>query len=284
MPVVSPIVCTGSSGCARVGALRQNWSPSPFNDGVQTVGAASDILQNSTPSPLLLSFSLFPSVALSAQIVQYIRLVREDYAGSSEQSGVTWYDELGFGLDMEAGHGTHTAGTAAGSTLAAPAETVTCEAGSEVSCVGKCLTSAEAAEAATDNLLTWDTLCPQYDCDGGGGACLSEDVSETLTANGGIARGAKIAVFDVSIDGNAVWASLAENGLWDATEGTGCMLHSNSWGGDLDCNIDTETTAFDQYMYEVGVSTLWVDLTQPNLERPAPYPSFPFERRARLRM
>lgn len=198
------------------------------------------------------SFSFSRRHVPFAQIVQYIRLVREDYAGSSEQSGVSWYDELGFGLDMEAGHGTHTAGSAAGSTLASPAETATCEAGSEVSCVGKCLTTAEATEAALDNLLTWDTLCPQFDCDGTSGACLSDDVSETLTDNGGIARGAKIAVFDVSIDGAAVWASLAENGLWDATEGTGCMLHSNSWGGDFDCNIDSETASFDQYMYEVS--------------------------------
>lgn len=188
--------------------------------------------------------------------------MREDYAGSPYDEEVfsttggrvySWYDEPGFGLDMEAGHGTHTAGSAAGSTLATPAETVTCETGSEVSCIGKCLTTAEATEAASDNLLTWDTLCPQFDCDGGAGSsCLSDDVAETLTDNGGIARGAKISVFDVSIDGTAVWASLAENGLWDATEGTGCMLHSNSWGGDADCNIDSETVAFDQYMYEVS--------------------------------
>lgn len=202
-------------------------------------------------------------------------MVREDYAGSpygetfgTQNGGVfSWYDEPGFGLDMEAGHGTHTAGSAAGSTLATPAETVTCEAGSEVSCVGKCLTTAEATAAAADNLLTWDTLCPQFDCDGAGGACLSDDVSETLTDNGGIARGAKIAVFDVSIDGTAVWASLAGNGLWNATEGTGCMLHSNSWGGDLNCNIDSETASFDQFMYEVRRRCCF---TRPYLRRPIP--------------
>lgn len=202
-------------------------------------------------------------------------MVREDYAGSpygetfgTQNGGVfSWYDEPGFGLDMEAGHGTHTAGSAAGSTLATPAETVTCEAGSEVSCVGKCLTTAEATAAAADNLLTWDTLCPQFDCDGAGGACLSDDVSETLTDNGGIARGAKIAVFDVSIDGTAVWASLAGNGLWNATEGTGCMVHSNSWGGDLNCNIDSETASFDQYMYEVRRRCCF---TRPYLRRPIP--------------
>lgn len=191
--------------------------------------------------------------------------MREDYVGSPYDDEVfstlngdihNWYDEPGFGLDMEAGHGTHTAGSAAGSTLASPAETVTCGAGSEVSCTGKCLTTAEAADAAADNLLTWDTLCPQYNCDGGSGeACLSEDVPETLADNGGIARGAKVAVFDVSVDGSAVWASLAANGLWNATEGTGCMLHSNSWGGDFDCNIDSETASYDQYMYEVSGRT-----------------------------
>eukprot|EP00903_Cladosiphon_okamuranus_P018381 g16907.t1 len=200
----------------------------------------------------------FPFDLSRRKIVQYIRLVREDYAGSpygetfatTRGGAFSWYEESGFGFDMEAGHGTHTAGTAAGSTLGKPAETVTCEAGSEVGCIGKCVTTWGAAEAAADSLLTWDTLCPQFNCDGLTGACLSEDVSETLTDNGGIARGAKLAVFDVSIDGNAVWASLAENGLWDATKDTGCMLHSNSWGGDYDCNMDAETATFDQYMYE----------------------------------
>lgn len=200
--------------------------------------------------------------------------MREDFAGSPYTEEFTtedgrvysWYDELGFGLDLEAGHGTHTAGSAAGSTLATPAEPVTCEAGSEVGCVGKCLTPAEAAEAASSNLLPWNILCPQFNCDGSVGACLSQDVSETLTDNGGVARGAKISVFDVSIDGTAVWASLAENGLWDATEGTGCMLHSNSWGGDGNCNIDSETAAFDQYMYEVS-RYCW--FAHPWLQQPA---------------
>lgn len=164
-----------------------------------------------------------------------------------------FYSETGFGLDAEAGHGTHTAGSAAGATLATPANTSSlCDAGDVLGCIGECMTTAEADAASTDSFLTWNTLCPQFDCDSLGDPCLDGEVAQTLTDNGGVARGAKISIFDVSIDGSAVWGSLAENGLWNATSGTGCMLHANSWGGDADCNVDAETVAYDTYMYEAS--------------------------------
>lgn len=186
-------------------------------------------------------------------------MVRDDYPESpyGEYGSLTtgrvfpWYEEYGFGMDMEAGHGTHTAGSVAGETLSTPAETVVCPAGSEVGCVGECTST----DAEDDGLLTWNRLCPQFDCDGfaEGDGCLSDNVAETLSDNGGVARGAKISVFDASIDGTVIWASLVGNGLWNATTGTGCMLHSNSWGADGLCTIDSETVEFDKFMYEVSL-------------------------------
>ncbi len=207
----------------------------------------------------LASYPTVPSLPF-AQIVQYIRMVRDDYPESpyGEYGSLTtgevfpWYEEYGFGMDMEAGHGTHTAGSVAGEPLSTPAELVECPAGGEVGCIGECTST----DTADDNLLTWNRLCPQFDCDGfpEGDGCLSENIAETLTDNGGVARGAKISVFDASIDGTVIWASLVGNGLWNATLGTGCMLHSNSWGADGLCTIDSETVEFDKFMYDVSLS------------------------------
>lgn len=185
--------------------------------------------------------------------------MRDDYLGSPygeyfdtpDGAVYSWYDEPGFGFDLEAGHGTHTAGSAAGATVTTPAETATCDTGRELGCLGECMTTAEANAAVEDVLLQWKVLCPQFDCDESGGTCLSEDVAETLESNGGVARGAKLSIFDASTNGAAMWAFVAGNGLWNATVGTGCVLHSNSWGSDADCAIDSATVAFDQYMYEV---------------------------------
>lgn len=81
---------------------------------------------------------------------------------------------------------------------------------------------------------------------------------ETLTANGGVAPGAKLSVFDViSDDSLIVWAFLASNGLWDAAENTGCRVHSNSWGtAESTCETDTMSVEFDRYMYEVSFLSL----------------------------
>ena len=66
-----------------------------------------------------------------------------------------------------------------------------------------------------------------------------------------MAQGAKISVFDVSADGEAVYARPVLKGLWASTIGTNSVLHSNSWGSDNDCNVDSRTVAYDEYMYEV---------------------------------
>ena len=158
----------------------------------------------------------------------------------------------GYGLDLEDGHGTHTAGTAAGAVLSSPATTVNCTTNEALGCIGTCLNAAEEILFLYDNVPTWDTLCPQFDCDNFGDPCLGENVSATLTENGGVAQGAKISVFDASTDGVHVWAPPVLNGLWESTNGTDSFLHSNSWGIDNDCNVDSLTVVYDEYMYEVS--------------------------------
>lgn len=150
------------------------------------------------------------------------------------------------------GHGTHTAGSAAGAVLNSPAETDTCSSDENLGCIGTCLSALEEASLLPDGTAMWDTLCPQFGCDAtAGDTCLGADVGETLTENGGVAQGAKISVFDASVDGLLVWASLALNGLWESTDGTDSFVHSNSWGSDNDCNVDSQSVAYDEYMYEV---------------------------------
>lgn len=98
-----------------------------------------------------------------------------------------------------------------------------------------------------------ETFCPAHDCDGVDTSLCFDDPLEMLPMSGGVAPGAKIAVFDViSDDSLAVLSFLAENGLWDAVENTGAKVHSNSWGTtELSCEVDSLSVAFDTYMYEV---------------------------------
>ena len=131
------------------------------------------------------------------------------------------------------------------------ATTVTCATNETLGCIGKCLSAAEEASFLADDVLTWDTLCPQFNCDNFGDPCLGEDITATLTESGGVAQGAKISVFDVSADGEAVYARPVLKGLWESTIGKNSVLHSNSWGSDNDCNVDSHTVAYDEYMYEV---------------------------------
>lgn len=203
------------------------------------------------------------SVALLSQIVQYIRLVAPDDPGepsffytSNGRGPYQWYSSYGFGLDMADGHGTHTAGSAAGATLNDPAETDVCSGTDELGCIGGCLNTSYVTSLLDNNvhLADFATWCPQFDCDGNGADyefCLSEDISGILSENGGMAQGAKLAIFDTSVDGNAIWGSLAGNGMWTSTDGTGCLLHSNSWGADQLCAVDKESVLNDEYMYEV---------------------------------
>ena len=165
------------------------------------------------------------------------------------------YTFSGFTTELEGGHGSHTAGTAAGVMLDSPAE-LDCGDGEELGCLGGCFDSTVLDDLAADGDLDFETFCPAHDCDGLGEDQLScfDDAMETLAANSGVAPGAQIAVFDVgSDDEEFIWAFFAGgNGLWDAAEDTGSKVHSNSWGtSTLDCETDTFSTEYDRYMHEV---------------------------------
>lgn len=167
-----------------------------------------------------------------------------------------WYSADGFVTETPGGHGSHTAGTAAGVAINAQVETTTCdeEAGERVGCVGGCLTSADADELTSNAVIDVDTMCLAFECDGQGTdfePCLENDTPGILATHGGVAQGAKLALFDSSSDGVTIWASLAGTGLWIAAEDTGAMVHLNSWGGDTFCSVDVTTASFDRYMYEV---------------------------------
>ncbi|CAM9696523.1 unnamed protein product, partial [Ectocarpus fasciculatus] len=121
-------------------------------------------------------------------VIQYIELVNPDsdyVAFSTSQGGVFPFlppDE--FGQDDEAGHGTHTAGSAAGATLNDPAETTTCLAGDEtLGCAGACIDESESTDDLVSSYLQsvlpdLDRLCPMYGCDDSTDPCLSDEVDE----------------------------------------------------------------------------------------------------------
>lgn len=167
----------------------------------------------------------------------------------------------GFATEFEGGHGSHTAGTAAGVMLDSPDE-LECGDGEELGCLGGCFDS-DVLDAMVEDTTEVDieVFCPAHDCDGFESDFCLDDGPEMLAANGGVAPGAKISVFDViSDDSLTVWAFLAENGLWEAAEETGCKVHSNSWGTtELNCEVDAFSVAFDTYMYEVGFLNVCVE-------------------------
>lgn len=205
-----------------------------------------------------------------SQVIQYISLVRPDAEGEEQPYGdyftttrgsaFPWLDPEGFSTEETGGHGSHAAGTAAGATITSPAQLEACTGGDELGCLGSCLDSSDIDNLTSDLVFDPDTLCPRFDCDGYGkslGNCLDDDTAYLLTTNGGVAPGAKLAIFDVSLDGTFVWAELALNGLWEAVNETGCKVHSNSWGGTGVCTVDDLAVSFDEYMYEVGYSMIF---------------------------
>ncbi|CAN0545123.1 unnamed protein product, partial [Ectocarpus sp. 12 AP-2014] len=69
-----------------------------------------------------------------------------------------------------AGHGTHTAGSAAGATLNDPAETITCSGDETLGCVGGCIDESETTDDLVSSAIQMalpdlDRLCPMYGCD-----------------------------------------------------------------------------------------------------------------------
>lgn len=202
------------------------------------------------------------------QIVQYINVIKPDLDPGSHGSSfstsfgdrVPWTPGIGFEEDEVAGHGTHTAGSAAGATLNTPAETVSCNGTKVLGCVGGCIDP--DGSRWTDDLVTSsyqtsyaediDRICPMFDCDvESEDWCLSDDVGETLTQHGGMARGAKLAIFD-TFAGDLGLVDYPGNGLWEPCLEAGCKVHSNSWGGDYLCTVDTLDVLYDDFMYKVS--------------------------------
>lgn len=187
--------------------------------------------------------------------------------GSSTSTFITgegdrgyWIPADAFSADDRAGHGTHTAGSAAGSTLNSPAELVTCAGTDVLSCAGGCID--DNSISITDDLLPLyeqiftsidiDRICPLFDCDETvSELCLSEDVAQTLTDNGGMAQGAKLSIFDVFYEETGL-SDFPGNGLWEPCMDAGCKLHSNSYGGDLLCSSSSIDAEYDDFMYNVS--------------------------------
>ena len=202
------------------------------------------------------------------QIIQYINIIKSDLlAGShgsswttSEGDQLPWTPATGFDEDEAAGHGTHTAGSAAGATLNTPAETVECDGDKVLGCVGGCIEA--DGTRSSDDLVTYDyqtsyaedidRICPMFACDDEVEQwCLSDDVGQTLTEHGGMAQGAKLAIFD-TFTGDVGLVDYPGNGLWEPCLEAGCKLHSNSWGGDYMCEVDALDLEYDDFMYKVS--------------------------------
>ncbi|CAM9132446.1 unnamed protein product, partial [Laminaria digitata] len=217
-------------------------------------------------SPLVFEGGDFPFSPDRRKIIQYINIVKSDSAPQTHGSSFStsaggqfpWYPADGFEVDEVAGHGTHTAGSAAGATLNSPAETVTCNGTKVVGCVGGCIDP--EGSRWSDDFVTYylqplyaddiDRICPMFDCDDEDEQrCLDDDVGKTLTEHGGMARGAKLAIFD-TFAGDLTLVDFPGNGLWEPCLGAGCKLHSNSWGGDLNCTVDPLDVEYDDFMYK----------------------------------
>lgn len=182
-----------------------------------------------------------------------------DYISTDSSRRVSWIDATDFEQDDVIGHGTHTAGSAAGAMLNSAANILTWCAPPDVpGCVGGCISASSTyddfvsldAQLATVDL---DRLCPVYNCTDSydDEICLSGNVTETLKEHGGMAQGAKLAIFDMFYD-NFGLGSLTGNGMWEVCAEAGCKVHSNSWGMDVLCNMGQLDVYYDDYMYNVS--------------------------------
>ncbi|CAM9427510.1 unnamed protein product, partial [Hapterophycus canaliculatus] len=157
--------------------------------------------------------------------------------------------------DTIGGHGTWTAGSAAGSISASGAFTETTCYGDELpGCAGGCIAASEVDTMLENGVFDIDLYCPSYDCDGTTDLalsyCLSDDPVETLDHNGGVAPGAQISLFDPSYTSYDLFIELAGNLVWESSMDTGARIHSNSWGAETFCQLTEMDLLYDTFMYE----------------------------------
>ncbi|CAM9966840.1 unnamed protein product [Scytosiphon promiscuus] len=174
----------------------------------------------------------------------------ESYSTSSYTTSFTG----GFYKDTIGGHGTWTAGCAAGSISCGATTQATCCGDELPGCAGGCIEASGLDSMLENGVFDLDLYCPMYDCDGTTDLalsyCLSDDPVETLHQNIGVAPGAKIAVFDVSYTGEDVGSEYAGNLVWESAVATGAKIHSNSWSADTFCEFTEIDLMYDTYMYE----------------------------------
>ena len=161
----------------------------------------------------------------------------------------------GFHKDTVDGHGTWTAGIAAGSISEKSGFAgETCDDGELPGCAGGCIGASDVDENSNNGMFDLDTFCPMYDCDGNGFTypyCLGDDPVETLYQHGGVAPGAQIAVFDASYTGVEMYAHYGGNLVWEAARDTGAKIHSNSYGYETFCQLTEAEFLYDTFVYEV---------------------------------
>lgn len=161
----------------------------------------------------------------------------------------------GFHKDTVGGHGTWTAGIAAGAISAgsdvAPAS---CKGDELPGCAGGCVKASGVDKMLDNGAFDLDLFCPTYECDGDADLaysyCLSDDPVETLYQNAGVAPGARISMFDASYT-NIPFANFAGNLVWESAMNTGAKIHSNSWGITTFCQETELEFLYDTFMYEV---------------------------------
>ncbi|CAN0532956.1 unnamed protein product, partial [Scytosiphon promiscuus] len=132
-----------------------------------------------------------------------------------------------------------------------------CRGTERLSCVGGCI-DADASYSIDDLVSSYeqligindiDRICPAFGCDDAtSDVCLGDDVSQILTDHGGMAQGAKLAIFDIFWFSSGL-GDTAGNGLWEACMEAGCKLHSNSYGADSVCTLSPTEVVYDDFMY-----------------------------------
>lgn len=123
-----------------------------------------------------------------------------------------------------------------------------------MACVCGYLTWSHAGYFLVNGVFDIDARCLMRDCSGVTSSCLSDDVMKTVEDNGGIARGSNLAIFDGSVRGRYIYAHYAFSGLWESTEETGCVVHSDSWGLGNSCESGFKTMEYDSCMYQLRLS------------------------------